>query len=96
MEYQKITNLLDNIPGRVRRLITKKWIKVHDQSGESYSTKKQIRFKASMLRTDLRDYNQAYVDVKGNITVERDNNKDKKTGIWHLRSMHHLLVAYQR
>ena len=31
MEYQKITNLLDHIPDKVPRFITKKWIEVHDQ-----------------------------------------------------------------
>ena len=35
MEYQKITNLLGNIPDKVRRFITKKWIEVRDQSGET-------------------------------------------------------------
>ena len=33
MEYQKITNLLGNIPNKVPRFITKKWIEVYDQSG---------------------------------------------------------------
>ena len=33
MEHQKITNLLGNIPDKVPRFITKKWIEVHDQSG---------------------------------------------------------------
>ena len=33
MEYQKITNLLGNIPDRVPRFITKKWIEDDDQSG---------------------------------------------------------------
>ena len=32
MEYQKITNLLGNIPDKVPRFVTKKWIEVHDQS----------------------------------------------------------------
>ena len=32
-EYQKITNLLGNIPVKVPRFITKKWIEIHDQSG---------------------------------------------------------------
>ena len=30
MEYQKITNLLTNIPNKVPRFITKKWIEVYD------------------------------------------------------------------
>ena len=38
MKYQKITNLLGNIHEEVPRFITKKWIKVHDQSGETYNT----------------------------------------------------------
>ena len=48
MEYQKITNLLGNIPDKVPRFITKEWIKVHDQSGNAenrYKPSKQIRFK---------------------------------------------------
>ena len=69
MEYQKITNLLDNTSDEVPRFITKKWIEVHDQSGETYNTNKQIRFKTSMLRSDLCDYSDAYIVVKGKITV---------------------------
>ena len=51
MEYQKITNPLGNIPDKVSKFITKKWIKVHYQSGETYNTNKQIRSKTSMLRS---------------------------------------------
>ena len=53
MEYQKIANLLGNIPDKVPRFITKNGIEVHDQSREAYNTNKQIRFKTSMLRSDL-------------------------------------------
>ena len=59
MEYQKITHLLGNTSDEVSRFITKKWIEVHDQSGETYNTNKQIRFKTSMLRSDLYDCNNA-------------------------------------
>ena len=75
MEYQKITNLLGNASDKFPRFITKKWIEVHDQSGEIYNTNKQIRFKTSMLRSDLCDYSEAYIVVKGDITVEGANNK---------------------
>ena len=53
MEYQNISNLLGNAADKVPRFITKKWIEVHDQSGEKYNTNKQIRFKTSMLRSVL-------------------------------------------
>ena len=81
MEYQKITNLLGNIPDKVSRFITKKWIKVHDHSGTAenrYKPGKQLRFKTSMLRCDLCAYSDAYVVVKGVVTDERTNNRDKK------------------
>ena len=74
MEYQKITNLLGNTPDRVSRFITKNWIKVYDQSGQTYNTNKQIRFKTSMLRSDLCDFSGAYIVVKGKITVTNPVN----------------------
>ena len=71
MEYQKTTNLLGQTFDEVPRFITKKWVKVHDQSGSAddrYKPSKQIRFKTSMLRSDLFDYSDAYIVVKGDIT----------------------------
>ena len=35
MEYQKIISLLGTTFDNVPRLITKKWIEVHDQSGNA-------------------------------------------------------------
>ena len=62
------------------RFITKKWIEVHDQSATAenrYKPSKQIRFKTSMLRSDLCDYSDAYIVVKGTITVEGAENRYK-------------------
>ena len=81
MEYQKITNLLGSTSDKVPRFIIKKWIEVHDQSRGVCNTKKQIRFKASMLRSDLCDYFDAYIVVKGIITVsaaERDRDEKNR------------------
>ena len=72
MEYQKIKNLVGNIPDKVPTFITKKWIEVHDQSGKTYSANKQIRFKTSMLRSDLCDFSGSYIAVKGIVTVSAD------------------------
>ena len=77
MQYQKITNLLGNIPYKVSRFIAKKWIEVHDQSvtpEDRYKPSKQIRFKTSMLRSDLCDYSDAYVIVKRKIIVTNPDN----------------------
>ena len=83
MEYQKVTNLLDTTFDNVPRSITKKWIEVHDQSSSAedrYKPVKQIRFKTSMLRSDLCDFSDSYIVVKGTITVIDRNNDthDKK------------------
>ena len=74
MEYQKITNLLDTTHNEVPRVITKKWIEVHDQSDSAENRckpSKQIRFKTSMLRSNLCDFIDAYIVVKGDITLTK-------------------------
>ena len=76
MEYQKITNLLGTTPNEVPIFISKKWVEVHDQSGsgdDRYKPSKQIRFKTSMLRSDLCDYSDAYIVVEEDITLTKTN-----------------------
>ena len=74
MEFNKINNLLGPAHDKVPRFITKKWIEVQSQSGNTYNTSKPIRFKTSMLRSDLCDYSDDYVWVKGKITVTNPND----------------------
>ena len=74
MEFNKINNLLGPAYGKVPRFITKKWIEIQSQSGNTYNTSKPISFKTSMLRSDLCDYSDAYVWVKGKITVTNPND----------------------
>ena len=80
MKYQNITNFLGKTSEKVPRFVTKKGIKVPDQSGTAeniYNSNKQIRFKTSMIRSELCDYSDAYIVVKGTITVEGAENIDK-------------------
>ena len=60
MEYQKIKNLLDNTPNHTTKLRTKDWVAVNDDARGTYNTDSQIKFKASMLRSSLCDYSDAY------------------------------------
>ena len=102
MEYQKMTNLLDATSDNVPRFITKKWIEVHDQSGNAedrYKPSKQMRFKTSMLRSDLCDFSDAYIVVKGDITLTKDANRnltDVRNRSLAFKNSAHLLIAYQR
>ena len=79
MGFQKLVNFLDitssddkNFP----KFVTKKWIEVYDQSEKNYSPSKEIRIKTSMLRSDLCDYSDAYIVVKGTITVDKKTFAD--------------------
>ena len=73
MEFQKIVNFLDTTSDDkdLPRFVTKKWIEVYDQSEGNYNVNKEIRIKTSMLRYDLCDYSDAYIVVKGTITVDK-------------------------
>ena len=74
MEFNKINNLLGPAHDKVPSFITKEWIEVQSQSGNTYNTSKPIKFKTSMLRSDLCDYSDAYVWVTGKITVTNPND----------------------
>ena len=85
MKYQKIANLLDNEINQPSKFRTRNWVEMNDDIRGAYSPNKQIRFKRAMLRSSLCDYSDAYVLVKGNITVNNTeaegaaaNNSDKK------------------
>ena len=73
MEFQKIVNFLDktsdnkNLP----KFVTKNWIEVYYQSQGNYNVNQEIRIKTSMLRSDLYDFSDAFIVVKGNITVTK-------------------------
>ena len=82
MEFQKIVNLFDAAFDHkdLLRFVTKKWVEVYDQSGGSYNVNKEIRIETSMLRSDLYDFSDAYIVVKGVIVVtDRDNVKRNKS-----------------
>ena len=73
MEFQKIVNLLDTTSDNkdLPRYATKKWIEVYDQSEKNYNPTKQIRIKTPMRRSDSCDFSDAYIVVKGDITVDK-------------------------
>ena len=69
MEYQKIINLLDNTSNQLSKFRTKNWIEINNQSRGVYDTNSDIRFKTTMLKSNLCDYSDAYILVKGKITI---------------------------
>ena len=59
------------------RFVTKKWIKVYDQSRKYYNVNKEIRLKTPSLRSDASDFSDAYTDMEENITLNRRANVNK-------------------
>ena len=70
MEYQKIANMLDdnksNQPSKFR---TKNWVEINDKSRGTYNVNSEIKFKTTMLKSSLCNYSDAYILVKGTITI---------------------------
>ena len=84
MEYQKITNLLDSASNQPSKFRTKNWVEINDESRGGYNVNSQIKFKTTILKSSLCDYSDAYILVKGTITVNNTgtdaapNNRNKK------------------
>ena len=68
MEYQKIINLLDDTTNQPSKFRTRNWVEINDESKGRYDNS-DISFKTSIIRSSLWDYSDAYILVKGTITV---------------------------
>ena len=73
MEYQKIMNLLENASNQPSKFRARNWVEINDESKGTY-TSNEIRFKTTILRCNLCDYPEAYILVKGTITITGDGN----------------------
>ena len=70
MEYQKIANLIDNdASNQPSKFRTRNRVEINDESRGAYNVNSQIKFKTTMLKSSLCDYSDAYVLVKGTITI---------------------------
>ena len=71
-----------NQPSKFR---TRNWVEINDGSRGAYNVNSQIKFKTTMLKSSFCDYSDAYILVKGTISVNNTaaagaavNNDDKK------------------
>ena len=83
MEFEKIINLLDTTSDNkdLPRFVAKKWIEAYDQSERNCSPNKEIRIKRSIIRSDLWHYSNAYIIVKGDITVTNPDNAKRNKAV---------------
>ena len=95
MQYDKINNLLlseDNESEKLSKFVTRQYVKVNCLSN-AYNETKSIRFKTPMLRSNVCDYSDAYILVKGIITVtapgvnnNANNIRDKRNSLLILKN----------
>ena len=89
MEHQKIANLLNDTLNQPSKFRTRNWVEISDESRGTY-TINDIKFKTTMLRSNLCDYADAYILVKGTITITVAGNDDATK---RFKNVHHLLNA---
>ena len=74
MEYCKIANLLESASNQPSKFRRKNWVEINDESKESYKLGSDIKFKTTMLRSNLCGYADAYILVKERITITGAGN----------------------
>ena len=61
--------MLDNKTNQPCKFRTRNWVEINDESQETYDVNNQIKSKTSMIRSNLCNYSDAYVHVKGTVAV---------------------------
>ena len=61
--------MIDDASNHPSNFRTKNWVEISDESRGTYSVNSQIKFKTTMLKPSLCDYSDAYILVKGKITI---------------------------
>ena len=73
MEYQKISNLLESASDNWSKFRTRNWVEINDELRGNYANS-DIRFKTTMLRSNLCDYADSCILVKGTITISSSDD----------------------
>ena len=75
MAYQNIANLLNDKSSKPSKFRTRNWVEINDELRETY-TDSDIKFKTTMLRSNLCDYADTYILVKRTITITGAGDDD--------------------
>ena len=77
MEDHEISKLLRD--STISKFVTRKWIELNNLTSCKYSVNKNIRFETTVISSDLYNYSDAYIDVKGmiDLLIAATNENDK-------------------
>ena len=77
--------MLGSASNQPSKFKTKNWVEINDESRVGHNANIQIKFKTTMLKSSFCNYSDAYILVKGTITVDdtsaagaATNNTNKK------------------
>ena len=60
--------MLESTSGNLSKFKTRNWVEINDESSGNYANS-DIRFKNTMLISNLWDYANSYIHIKGTITI---------------------------
>ena len=69
MEYQKTINVSDNKRNESSKFRARNCFEINDESQRTYNESNQVKFKTSLIRSNLFDYSDAYILAKETMTV---------------------------
>ena len=85
MEYQKNDKFVKNTANQLSKFRTKNKIEINANPTGTYNTTSHIVFKTTIIKSSLCDYREAFILMKGTITVgwtrcthRRNSNKKKQ------------------
>ena len=73
MKYQNIINFLENMPNQSSKFKTKNWVEVNDDVRGTYNINSQIKFKTSILKSNLCYYSDAYISIEAQARYNPNN-----------------------
>ena len=75
MEYQKI-NVLYNTPNQPSKFKTQNWVEINDGTLGMYKNNSQFKFKTTISKSGLCDYDGAHQFVKETISHKHQNSSN--------------------
>ena len=85
MKYLKIINLLDDATNQPSKFRTRNWVEINIEPRGTCNANSDIKFKTSIIRSNLYDYSDANIHVQAIIRIPNTaaaaapvNNTNKK------------------
>ena len=86
--------MIDNTPNQTSKFRTKNRVEINGDSCGIHNTNSQIKFKTTMLKSSLYYYSDAYILVKGTITLTGERERPDSAAIQADRNKQIIFTKY--